>query len=230
MVWIQRQSSDVVVHLVSKHQHVHATFIQETNAMIWKHTACNQVSVLTCPTLTILPFEYILKPIISIGLFRTVHSFPCPELDVSGAKCHQKKYNVPNQTDCSLIDHQWQGRNFQIAFVVSPPPQFCHWNVIQNEATVCFRTMRMPPRVRVGCLQSVSDWIIFVNYYDPPTLLKAKLRPCQEASIHGTHFCVCVQVEEKKTCCVSQLMFPERSRTLSYSTCFLLFFCPRLPG
>lgn len=34
---------------------------------------------------------------------------------------------------------------------LSPPPQLFHWNVIQNEFTVCFRTMQTPPSVQVGC-------------------------------------------------------------------------------
>ena len=37
--------------------------------------------------------------------------------------------------------------------------QFYHWNVIQNEATVCCRTMRTPLSGGVGCLECLSDWI-----------------------------------------------------------------------
>ena len=50
------------------------------------------------------------------------------------------------------------------------PLQFYHWNVIQNEATVCCRTMRTPLSGRVGCLECIYI------YYVPPTS-KTKVAP-----------------------------------------------------
>jgi hypothetical protein len=39
----------------------------------------------------------------------------------------------------------------EIAFLSSP--KFYHWKVIQNEAMVCFRTMRAPLSGRLDCLE-----------------------------------------------------------------------------
>lgn len=59
------------------------------------------------------------------------------------------------------------------------PPEFYHLNVIQNEATVCFRTMRTPPSSRKKAVWSVyptGEKIKNNNSYVPP-ILKTKVAP-----------------------------------------------------
>lgn len=62
-------------------------------------------------------------------------------------------------------------------------PQFCNWNVIPKEATVCFKTMRTPPNGRVGFLECLSDWIHFWFLIWKNCALKTKVAPLSSGII-----------------------------------------------
>ena len=69
--------------------------------------------------------------------------------------------NVVKGQDIKVVEEQ--GCNFHcwapsILTLHFWPPWFYFWNLIQNEATVCFRTIRTPPSGRLGCLECFSDW------------------------------------------------------------------------
>lgn len=74
--------------------------------------------------------------------------------------------------------------------------QFYHWNVMQNEATVCFRTMRTAPSDQVGFLECLSDWIHF--FLMSPPLLNPKLRPWERPDdkfcSHQSKFYSCIEI------------------------------------
>lgn len=71
--------------------------------------------------------------------------------------------------ELSLTMSWFQGCNFHWGRGWTCPPDilklhFCHWNMTHDEATVCFRTMRTTPSVRVGC--SVYQTGFFFFFYD----------------------------------------------------------------
>jgi hypothetical protein len=115
-------------------------------------------------------------------------SFACPPIRYGG----RTSSSTTSELNLLTLYIILQGHNFHWgrvgdgwgtgdggAFLHFSPPQFYNWNVIQNEATVCFGTMRTPPSGRVGCLECLFNWIkININNinYAPPTS-KIKVEP-----------------------------------------------------